>query len=59
MPTYLVTIPIYHSLLVSAPSADEALDIADGTPYIEWTSDDCQPSFDVLQQNQDINVCEV
>lgn len=59
MPDYVVTVPVYYSLLVSAASEDEALDEAEKTPYVDWTADDVQPSFDMLIQNSDINVCEV
>jgi hypothetical protein len=56
MPEFLITIPIYHSLRVNAPDENAALDTAERTPHAQWEMDDCQPTFDVLLQNGDVNI---
>lgn len=59
MPEFLITIPVYHSLTVSAATLDDALDTASRTPYTRWDMDDCQPDFDRLLQGDDVSVDEV
>lgn len=55
-PLYLVTIPIYHSVVVEAVNEDEAEESALKIPYKDWDMDDCQPDPKNLD---DIDVCEV
>lgn len=52
---YIVTKPVYFSIVVEADDEDDAMMIALDREESEWEMDDCRPSLD----ESDLNVCEV
>lgn len=46
MPKYIVTKPIYYTIMVEAENEDEAMDVALGYDHSAWRMDDDQPSLD-------------